>query len=79
MYLTLKAERPWRCGVGEEEWGAYDDAHMKRLRGLVKEGGKMGDRRQEIVFIGQNLKKDVLKALLDDCLVTVRDLESFVL
>jgi len=70
LYLTLKAEQPWRCGMAEDEWGAYDEEHHARLKGLVSSGGKHGDRRQEIVFIGVGLKKDVLKELLDDCLVT---------
>ena len=72
LYLTLKAEKPWYCMMEREEWGVYDEDHAKRIESLVKDGGEHGDKRQEIVFIGANLKKDVLKELLDDCLLTVR-------
>ncbi|OUV06086.1 MAG: hypothetical protein CBC40_00555, partial [bacterium TMED80] len=33
-----------------------------------------GDMRQELVFIGQNLDKDEVIKILDDCLLTDKDM-----
>ena len=35
-----------------------------------------GDRRQEIVFIGQALNKAVMQNRLDDCLLTEQELQQ---
>lgn len=71
LYLSLKAEKPWYCQMEKDRWGAYDGEHSARIERLIKDGGEHGDRRQEIVFIGAHLKREVLKELLDDCLLTV--------
>lgn len=37
---------------------------------------QIGDRRQEIVFIGVHLKKDKLQQLLDECLIREEEMQS---
>jgi G3E family GTPase len=65
--LTLGSEMPWFCCMTEEEWGA-DDETTKAIKADF-EGG-WGDRRQEMVFIGEKLDVAGLTKLLDSCLLS---------
>lgn len=64
--LTLGSEMPWFCCVSEEEWGA-EEATMKAIKADFE--GEWGDRRQELVLIGENLDVQGLTKLLDSCLL----------
>lgn len=67
--LRLNGGRKWFCIVDEEEYltGSPDIDAM--VLHDIEKGGWMGDRRQEIVFIGENLDHEALKSLLDGCLL----------
>ncbi len=64
--VTLTAGGPWKA------------LELKAYRGTKEEKSKLckdwvtpwGDRRQDLVFIGQNLNHQVIQALLDECLLS---------
>lgn len=62
--VTLEPLRHWYAAVDETQWpeaGADRDALMAQWQ------EPYGDRQQEIVFIGQDLDRDNLEALLSQC------------
>jgi G3E family GTPase len=58
-------EAPWLCTLSLEEW-----AHMKLSPALVEAEvqHEHGDRRQELVVIGQAMDQPAVEAALDACL-----------
>lgn len=68
--LTLSGGDVWRCEMDESEWPKDPKAREAIRRDF---DGKWGDRRQEIVFIGQQMRQGGEKRLrkaLDSCLLT---------
>lgn len=67
--LTIQGGRPWFCVLPESEYVTGSE----EIDGLVKhdiaKGGEWGDRRQEIVFIGEDLDVKALEQILDSCLL----------
>ncbi|KAH6606169.1 family inorganic phosphate transporter [Trichoderma cornu-damae] len=75
--LTVTGGRPWFCTLAPEEYttGSADvDALVKHD---VAKGGEWGDRRQEIVFIGEGLDHEALEEMLDACLLTDGEYEGW--
>lgn len=64
--LTLGSEMPWFCCVSEDEWGADADT-IRAIKADFE--GQWGDRRQELVLIGEDLDTEGLTKLLDSCLL----------
>ncbi|KAF2703420.1 cobalamin synthesis protein [Pleomassaria siparia CBS 279.74] len=72
--LTVGSEMPWFCTVSEEEWMA-DEATTKSIRADFE--GDWGDRRQELVMIGEKLDVEGLTKLLDNCLLSRAEMRKW--
>ncbi|KAH6886415.1 P-loop containing nucleoside triphosphate hydrolase protein [Thelonectria olida] len=68
--LEMTGSRPWYCTLPEEEYLPDDEQAAKLVKHDISLGGEWGDRRQEIVFIGERLNHTALEAMLDECLLT---------
>jgi hypothetical protein len=67
--LTLAGGRPWFCTIPAEEYHTGNDEIDELVRHDLEAGGKYGDRRQELVFIGESLDIRGIEAVLDACLL----------
>lgn len=65
---------PWYVKIPEEQWGV-DPTSKEVIRQKFEE--PHGDLRQEIVFIGTNLKTAAIKEVLDSCLLTKKELKHY--
>jgi G3E family GTPase len=72
--LTLGSEMPWFCCVSEEDWGA-DKETLVAIKNDME--GEWGDRRQEMVFIGEKLDVDGLTKTLDACLLSIKEMKTW--
>ncbi|KAJ4316606.1 hypothetical protein N0V94_005366 [Neodidymelliopsis sp. IMI 364377] len=72
--LTLGSEMPWFCCIPEEDWGADVDT----VAAIHKDyEGEWGDRRQELVLIGERLDVEGLTKLLDACLLSRAEMKKW--
>ncbi|KAI1338233.1 putative cobalamin synthesis protein [Xylariaceae sp. FL0016] len=77
VMLTISGGELWRCEVDESEW-PQDQEHHKILEKDFQ--GEWGDRRQEIVFIGQKMRSGGEKRLrdaLDSCLLDDQEFHAW--
>ncbi|KAL3461743.1 cobalamin synthesis protein cobW C-terminal domain-containing protein [Aspergillus heterothallicus] len=68
--LTVGPGGPWFAEVPEEMWPEDKDVRESIERDFQ---GKWGDRRQELVFIGEGLDVQAITGLLDECLLDDKD------
>ncbi|KAJ5921869.1 hypothetical protein N7516_009572 [Penicillium verrucosum] len=72
--LTLGCGGPWFAEVPEAEWPEDDDVR-KSIQDDFQ--GPWGDRRQELVFIGEGIDTVKISALLDECLLDDKDMKKW--
>jgi G3E family GTPase len=67
--LTLSGGRKWFCLCEKEEYETGSPEIDGMVLHDIEKGGEWGDRRQEIVFIGEGLDVSALETVLDECLL----------
>lgn len=67
----------WWCSMSYAERTAYADFVENQTLIEAKWDKDFGDRMNELVFIGQDLDKNELTRLLNDCLLTENELQLF--
>lgn len=76
--LTISAGDYWRCEVPQDEWPEDSQARASILRDFE---GEWKDRRQEIVFIGQQMKSGGgearIRQAMDYCLLTDQEMSQW--
>jgi len=68
--LTISGGDLWRCTVPQAEWPSDPKVREEITKDF---DGRWGDRRQEIVFIGQQMRaggEARIRAALDTCLLS---------
>ena len=66
----VEGQQHWMCLETEWEGGDQEDTILDTMRGPGGEQHEYRDRRQEIVFIGRNIKESAIRELLDSCILT---------
>lgn len=75
--LTMTGGRPWFCTLPPEEYMTGSLEIDALVQHDMKSGGEWGDRRQELVFIGEKLDIKELEKVLDECLLTDDEFASW--
>lgn len=72
--LTINQGMPWYACLPESEW-----PEDPMSQAMIKKDfqGEFGDRRQELVLIGQDLDRDVLSRELDACLLNDSEMQQW--
>ncbi|EAL84907.1 CobW domain protein [Aspergillus fumigatus A1163] len=73
--LTMGCGGPWFAEVPDEAWPEDPDVR-KSIENDFREP-PLGDRRQEIVFIGEGINTELITKLLDECLVDDDDMSRW--
>ncbi|KAJ5991790.1 hypothetical protein N7451_007514 [Penicillium sp. IBT 35674x] len=72
--LTVGCGGPWFAEVPEEAWPEDKDVRESIENDFQ---GQWGDRRQEIVFIGEGVDEAQISSILNDCLFDDKDMKQW--
>ncbi|OCF61360.1 cobalamin synthesis protein [Kwoniella mangroviensis CBS 10435] len=68
VMCTIDGGGPWMCRIPEDQWpGGGDQETIDAIK--LDFMGEWGDRRQELVFIGQELDQDLIRDTMDKVLL----------
>ena len=72
-FLKINAAGNWWASIEKNEWPLSNEwgAWLSQIWDV-----KVGDRRQELVFIGIGMDTNLITSLLDDCLLTEEEAEK---
>ncbi|KAJ5259244.1 hypothetical protein N7478_012225 [Penicillium angulare] len=72
--LTVGCGGPWFAEMPDETWPEDPDVRKSIVNDFK---GPWGDRRQELVFIGEGVDQEKISALLDECLLDNKDMKQW--
>ena len=74
-HFELKQYAAWWSSLPRGEW----PTDQKQVAEILKDyaDDEMGDRRQELVFIGVNMDREAITRLLDGCLLTETEMAEY--
>merc|ERR1740123_2568501 len=75
--IEVNAETIWFVEMQQNEpemWASMEPQFQQAV--LADFEGENGDKRQEMVFIGQNMNEEVIRSHIDACLLTDAELEG---
>ncbi len=73
-HFTFTQGLPWYARVPFDQWALVDHAEVQKLLALMDP--VWGDRRQELVIIGQNMDHAKVQASLEAALVSKEELAA---
>lgn len=77
VMLTLTGGARWRCEVPQDEW-PEDPEVIEAIRRDFDPDTPWGDRRQELVFIGNGINHDLITKTMDKCLLNDEEWSQWV-